>query len=434
MIDDEKAPVGGWSIQEMAKGHRDSRHLEGSWETITYDDFENENWGSLADGGSDARIVSKYAHQGSYSLRLRDNSKAQSSAYQHSDHDVTQYSDLKVSFWFYPYSMETNEDFFLEYSADGGSTWSVVKSWARGRDFDDEKYYSESVRISEPDFNLATTKARLRFRCDASSNADQVYLDEIQFQGFAVKTPSPSQSPTKSQAPSEAPSGFPSDVPSAEPSSMPSTDPTSVPSFEPSLEPSTIPSSEPSLSVEPSLPLEPSSDPSSNPSDNPSTAPSDKPSKSPTVPLTCPDGYCGSSSVTTMDPQQCNHAGIAAVQLDAFTHEGLDLVELLGPSNPSNAAAVVISVPHGGFLEPNSIATRSTSHSSCPCVTTKDTNTIEIAMLIVERFIHNYCKVPYVVLNNLHRSKLDANRDIEEAAQVCVGSVVLHMYAERFVF
>ena len=37
--------------------------------------------------------------------------------------------------------------------------------------------------------------------------------------------------------------------------------------------------------------------------------------------------------------------------------------------------------------------------------------------LLQTKIISNYCKVPYLIINHLHRSKLDANREVGEAAQ-----------------
>ena len=96
------------------------------------------------------------------------------------------------------------------------------------------------------------------------------------------------------------------------------------------------------------------------------------------------------------------------------------LIELTGPSDPINAADLVITAPHGGSMEPVFIPNRLTSGLFCPtegCKTDKDSYTLEISQLLQSKFIANYCKVPYLVINHLHRNKLDANREVLEAAQ-----------------
>ena len=105
-----------------------------------------------------------------------------------------------------------------------------------------------------------------------------------------------------------------------------------------------------------------------------------------------------------------------------YNNNGVDdvLIELRGPSNMAYAADLVIAAPHGGDLKPDYIPDRATSGTYCPtsgCKTSKDSYTKEISELLQEKFISNYCKVPFLVINHLHRSKLDANREIGEAAQ-----------------
>mmetsp|Transcript_16161 Transcript_16161/g.21669 ORF Transcript_16161/g.21669 Transcript_16161/m.21669 type:complete len:324 (+) Transcript_16161:544-1515(+) len=84
------------------------------------------------------------------------------------------------------------------------------------------------------------------------------------------------------------------------------------------------------------------------------------------------------------------------------------------------AAALVIVVPHGGSLRPDYINDRKTNDPTyCPsggCRVSADSYTKQIAEQIASKFIQNYCKVPYLIINELHRSKMDANREKEEAA------------------
>lgn len=72
---------------------------------------------------------------------------------------------------------------------------------------------------------------------------------------------------------------------------------------------------------------------------------------------------------------------------------------------------LVISVPHGGYDRPDSIPER-TGHFA----KNQDIYTIEIAYKIYKRIYKQCGYHPHIVINHLHRTRLDANRNIEEAA------------------
>ncbi|MBA9079292.1 hypothetical protein [Rufibacter quisquiliarum] len=70
---------------------------------------------------------------------------------------------------------------------------------------------------------------------------------------------------------------------------------------------------------------------------------------------------------------------------------------------------LVISVPHGGTVEPSNIPDR-----TCPDATTvRDANTIELARAIEQEFVKNYGVRPYLVISHIARKKIDQNREME---------------------
>ncbi|HPF71082.1 MAG TPA: PKD domain-containing protein [Candidatus Krumholzibacteria bacterium] len=154
----------------------------GVWETITYDDFES-GLGSWTDGGADcARYTGgTYAYQGSAAMDIQDNSGTASSFYHTASYNVTGYSELEVEFYFYAVSMETNEDFWVQYY--DGSTWQTVASFASGSSFSNNTFYTTTVTIPSASYNFPAN-AKIRFMCDASGNADDVYIDQITFRGL----------------------------------------------------------------------------------------------------------------------------------------------------------------------------------------------------------------------------------------------------------
>ena len=73
---------------------------------------------------------------------------------------------------------------------------------------------------------------------------------------------------------------------------------------------------------------------------------------------------------------------------------------------------VIISAPHGGYLEPDSLPDRDCND----CVYGRDSYTQELARSVNEAFFEQMGGYPHIVINLLQRRKLDANRDIGDAA------------------
>lgn len=78
---------------------------------------------------------------------------------------------------------------------------------------------------------------------------------------------------------------------------------------------------------------------------------------------------------------------------------------------------VIFTSAHGGDLTPSAIPERTSSACGGGSIVTRtDLNTRELTLDVLEAFHERFGGYPHVVINHLHRSRLDANRDIGEAA------------------
>lgn len=149
---------------------------------IDFNDFES-SWGIWNDGGSDCRRSTQdaaYAFSGVRPVRLRDNTSTSTTTTD--PLNLSNFEELTVDFSYLPLSMENGEDFWLQISTNGGSSYTTVATWASGTDFQNGGAYQETVVIPGP----FSSNTRVRFRCDASGNRDYIYLDDVSLSGCAL--------------------------------------------------------------------------------------------------------------------------------------------------------------------------------------------------------------------------------------------------------
>ncbi len=152
-----------------------------SWTVLNLNTFES-SLGGYSDGGADCArgAYSGYAHGGSYSVQLRDDTGATASLYTTSSYNYTSYSQLRISFWFKANSMENGEDFYIEFYQNG--SWVVIDQWIAGTDFTNGSFVNAQVVLDSPTYNFASS--RFRIRCDASDDTDTIYVDDLEVAGL----------------------------------------------------------------------------------------------------------------------------------------------------------------------------------------------------------------------------------------------------------
>ncbi len=138
-------------------------------------------WDGWQDGGSDCyRYSGPRSYEGNYSIRIRDNSGT-NSAMTSPTYNTTPYNGVEVTFFFYPNSMENGEDFWLRYY--DGSSWQTVAAFVSGTSFQNNTFYTATVPILSSSYNMSAN-AQFRFQCDASGNADRIYIDQVSAVGL----------------------------------------------------------------------------------------------------------------------------------------------------------------------------------------------------------------------------------------------------------
>jgi len=158
--------------------HNYTEEEEITWDILGYENF-NSGYGTYTDGGYDCALVTSHKHEGTRSVRLRDNTYSSDCTLTNSiDVDTPEYTSIKVDFWWmwrgnYWYN---GEDWWVRYY--DGNSWNTVLDRNYPSGFSKDTWYHEIVYINETDYNFPSNM-KIRFQCDATSDYDLVYFDQI---------------------------------------------------------------------------------------------------------------------------------------------------------------------------------------------------------------------------------------------------------------
>ncbi len=147
-------------------------------QTINSQNFE-AGWGIWTDGGTDCARINNatYANSVPFSIQLRDNTTT--SVVSTTNQSLASYGSITVNFSYITVAFANGEDFWLQISTNGGSTYTTVKAWVAGTDFNNNVRGTGNFTINGP----FTSTTRIRFRCDASTDSDNVYIDDVVITG-----------------------------------------------------------------------------------------------------------------------------------------------------------------------------------------------------------------------------------------------------------
>lgn len=138
-----------------------------------YDNFER-GFVFWKDGGDDCLLDFWNKTSGLWGVRLRDDRGEHSSIFT-SPLDLTGTTEVEFDFMLKFNSMEHGEDLYLEYALSENAQFITAHRWISGENFHNRGFENQKIQISD---NF-TSETIFRFRCDASSKRDHVFLDDM---------------------------------------------------------------------------------------------------------------------------------------------------------------------------------------------------------------------------------------------------------------
>ncbi len=151
-------------------------------QTVISSDNFNSGWGNWNDGGSNATLdyVSWIFPTQAAVIHSQDDPN---STFYSDVTNLSAYGSVTINFDFYFRAVPSAYSLVIDYSNDGGSSWSEVERFSASS-YNNWNIHSVSSNISINDFTL-TNNSRFRFRSDTNDNTDIIYVDNVTVTGYA---------------------------------------------------------------------------------------------------------------------------------------------------------------------------------------------------------------------------------------------------------
>ena len=151
------------------------------WTGISFDNFET-GWGSFTSGGACATIdcTGSYATSGTCAANICDNLGVTSSFTTAAAINLTAYKQAKIVFDYKSGTdIRSSDDFFVEFSSDGGSAWSTAQSYLGMIDFTANNTKLDQEVLLVKGVQSFTANCKIRFKADTDQVSRDIFIDKV---------------------------------------------------------------------------------------------------------------------------------------------------------------------------------------------------------------------------------------------------------------
>ncbi|OYT53501.1 MAG: hypothetical protein B6U72_05535, partial [Candidatus Altiarchaeales archaeon ex4484_2] len=181
-------PAQNWTSSDLEGGviEKKAQLEEPGWDGLTYDDFDNGNWGNWVNGGADCIMSTDRHYCGTtvHSVNLQDNTATSYTELSSGlDLETPGYTNLSVDFWAYYNSIEAGE--CLDLSCDGNVVWT----YCANEEGTEGTWLHQNVNIRNGTDCIFDTSVIIRFEAEFGNDWDDVWLDCINLTATTGPTP-----------------------------------------------------------------------------------------------------------------------------------------------------------------------------------------------------------------------------------------------------